>query len=330
MIEFAKENEENKKQLTAIVSKATKMNNAIVEKDFYVVLMLYVLFQHSKYGKHFAFKGGTSLSKAYDIIKRFSEDIDLILDWRILGLTNEEIWQDRSNTKQDLFIKKINELAGNWIKNELIPELEATTTKLKIPNLTFSIKDDNQTVIINYPKIFKNDSILPEIRLEIGPLGAWTPNKNIKISSYIAETIPQAFKIPSTTIPVVEAKRTFWEKATILHKEANRIVNKTPTRYSRHYYDLALLAKTNVKNEALSDPELLKQVVTFKQKFYRSNAARYEEATIKNIKLLPKPEQIDDLRKDYQKMRPMFYQNPPAFDEILQILQNLENEIHQL
>lgn len=113
MIEFAKQPERTRREAFIAVGQRLGMNEAIIEKDFYVVLMQEILFRRCNYCNHFAFKGGTSLSKAYGIIKRFSEDIDVVMDWRLLGLSDDEVWQDRSNTQQDKFNREINRQAGS-------------------------------------------------------------------------------------------------------------------------------------------------------------------------------------------------------------------------
>ena len=331
MLDFARRSDKERQEGFQIVAPMMKMNEGIIEKDFYVVLILELLFHHSKFGKSFAFKGGTSLSKGYNIIKRFSEDIDLVMDWSLLGLSDVEAWQERSHRQQEFFNTRINEEAGQWIEKSLVPELIDCLEREELQGFhVFVREEDKQTVIIEYPKHFTSAGILPEIRLEIGPLAAWTPVKDRAITSYIAEKLPNVFSEPSTVIPTVEAKRTFWEKATILHKEANRRHNFTPKRYSRHYYDLYLLAQSEIKEEAFADLDLLNRVVAFKEKFYLDNSAKYEEAGPATLKLLPKEEQLEHLRADYDAMQAMMFEKAPSFDEIMQGLAKLEKEIHQL
>jgi hypothetical protein len=331
MLEFLKIAERDKLEAYKVVADDMNLKEAIIEKDFWVCLMLEVLFKHSKYASNFAFKGGTSLSKAYDIIKRFSEDIDLILDWRVLGYDTDEPWADRSKTAQRKFNDEANERAGKWIREELVPDLNGQFSNLGLSNVLLKIADyDNQTVEVHYPKTFDDDSVLQEIRLEIGPLAAWTPILVQNIQSYVSEILPNIFSEAIVSVPTVEAKRTFWEKATILHKEAHRTVNSTPDRYSRHYYDLYQLSLSEAKIEAFNDLELLDRVVKFKEKFYADNSAKYEDAIPEKLLLLPLENQLEALRKDYTKMQGMMFDEYPSFDEILQGLTKLENEIHNL
>ncbi|SMP38246.1 Nucleotidyl transferase AbiEii toxin, Type IV TA system [Anoxynatronum buryatiense] len=169
-----------------------------------------------------------------------------------------------------------------------------------------------------------------EIRLEIGPLAAWTPVVTKTVEPYAASYKPDLFEKTHTEIRMVSAARTFWEKATILHQEANRSKTKMPARYSRHYYDLYMMAQTPVKSEAINDLALLLRVVQFKQKFYACAWAQYEHATPKEIKLLPREEHMKQLKDDYAKMEAMLFGEIPEFETLLQGLKDLEDEIHAL
>jgi len=304
---------------------------AIVEKDFWVCYMLDYLFHRSKWREALAFKGGTSLSKAYNIIERFSEDIDLILDWRLLGFETEEPWKKRSNTKQDLFNESANEKAAQFLSTEFIDSIRNNISIELGYKVEFYIDDDDkQTVNFVYPQLFSNPSILQQVRLEIGALAAWTPAKEVEISSFAAEQYPQLFSEAHTSICTVTAERTFWEKVTILHKEANRISGKFPERYSRHYYDLYCMYKTKVKENAFLDTVLLNRVVEFKIKFYRCKWAKYEDAIIGTIKLVPDKQYIPELQEDYTRMCNMMYGDIPEYIEVMEVIQKLEFEINNI
>lgn len=307
------------------------MNEAIVEKDFWVCWSLNYLFQHSKWKNRFAFKGGTSLSKSYGLIERFSEDIDLILDWRLLGYSINEPWNDRSKTRQSSFNKEINNKTAIFLNDEFLPCLKRDFTTLLNETFSLSIDDDDpQTVNFVYPQIFEDVSILKIIRMEIGALAAWTPTQNTLITSYAAEKYPKIFKEPSTTVLTVSPERTFWEKITILHKEAFRTNGNFPGRYSRHYYDLHCMNFSDVKLNAFSDLDLLERVATFKNRFYPANSARYDLATPGTMKLMPPDECLPMLEEDYTHMQNMIYGHMPSFSKIMDSIQSLENEINQL
>ncbi len=300
---------------------------AIIEKDFWVVWALDKIFTDEMLNKILIFKGGTSLSKAFNLIGRFSEDIDLILDWR--EVTQEDPNKERdSKSKQVKFNEQINEEAKQYIKERLLPHIE----KLIGPICTCRIDEENPfNINISYPATFKDGYLRNEILLEIGPLASWLPYDSFAISPYIVDVFPTLFDRLSCQVNTILAKRTFWEKATILHQEVNRSEEKPlPLRYSRHYYDLAIMAKANVKNEALADLELLKQVVEFKNKFYPASWAKFNDAKPGSFRLVPSKSRIAELARDYKAMENMIFGKKLLFDEIMDTLKTLENDINAL
>jgi len=331
MLEIAKRSDADRSALFTTTAVKVGMNEAIVEKDFWVSWMLEILFHHCDYSDQLSFKGGTSLSKGYGIIERFSEDIDLILDWRILGYELNEPWESRSNSAQDRFNDKANEKTIVFLEEILMPHLVQVVQEQGIEKYKFYIdKSDRQTIRFVYPQIFVDEALVQEIRLEIGSLAAWTPLTERSITPFVAEQFPQVFSKSNTVVRTVQAKRTFWEKATILHSEAHRIGSKIPQRYSRHYYDLYLLYNSQIKEEAFKDFDLLVKVAAFKQKFYRSNRAKYDEANKEGLKLLPPQESMDDLLQDYESMQSMIFGTVIPFEDIVQGLEKMLEEIKYL
>jgi hypothetical protein len=157
------------------------------------------------------------------------------------------------------------------------------------------------------------------------------PFDNYRIKPYAAEMFPQLFKQADCAVQAIRAERTFWEKATILHHEANRPESSPqPLRYSRHYYDLAMMAVAPVKDAALADFGLLENVVTFKQRFYPRGWAQYDQAKPGTFRLVPSGHVLAAVGKDYVQMRNMIFGRYPSFDEIMGTLQVLEREINDL
>lgn len=309
-------------------------NPAIVEKDFWVCFALDYLFHKSPWPQSFIFKGGTSLSKAYHVIERFSEDIDLIMDWRLLGYGIHEPWEERSRNQQDKFNKKAVADASAFLTTSFAPKMEEDMSGLIGRNVAVRMDPDDKeqcTVNIFYPHVFNTNYIRQEIRLEIGPLAEWVPSHPVKISSIAAEQFPAAFQQAETVVPTVDAERTFWEKVTILHKTAASYEQKgIPARYARHYYDLYQMGHSELKDKAFSRRELLEQDVRFKLKFYYAKNASYETAHCGTIKLVPSTDAINDLRIDYDHMKDMIYGEKPSFDEIMESIRRLEEEINGL
>ncbi len=308
---------------------ASLMNttSAIIEKDFWVVWVLDKLFANDDLQKLLMFKGGTSLSKVFNLIGRFSEDIDLILDWR--EVSDEDPWAEKpSKTQQNKFNNKINEVAKTYIRNKLLPVIQQVLSPVCSCELS---KDDGFTIYVTYPATFKDKYLRSEILLEIGPLASWAPSDVYQVSSYVSQHFPKLFDKPVCQVNAIVAKRTFWEKATILHQEANRPNDKLmPLRCSRHYYDLAIMAKSEVVDSALGDIELLAKVVEFKNKFYPSSWANFDTAKPGSIKLAPNQSRIGELEKDYKAMENMVFDKKLSFEEIVNILQKLEDKINQI
>ena len=308
------------------------MNDAIVEKDFWVCFTLDYLFHCSPWKEAITFKGGTSLSKAFHLISRFSEDIDLILDWRVLGYDKDEPWKKRSNTKQDVFNKEANARAEVFLAETFCPVIkEGLSEAIGREANIYMDGEEKQTVIFAYPKLFTNQATLQVIRLEIGALAAWTPTTTAEITPYAAEQYPAVFGQPSTQVLTVTPERTFWEKATILHHEANRPERLAmPSRYSRHYYDLYRMAQTPVKDIAFAKLDLLKKVVNFKMKFYPRAWAKYAEAVPGTLKLTPPESRLNALTADYNVMKDMLYGDIPSFDSVMYGIKVLEQQINEL
>lgn len=330
MQRFAELPQKDRSDAIVVAAQQLGMEPAIVEKDFWVCWTLDYLFRESSFENSFAFKGGTSLSKGFGLIERFSEDIDLIFDWRLLGYGLDEPWEKRSNTKQDGFVAKINDDAARFLQGTLMPEMQDYIEEQQIGGGSIAIdQKDPQTLRFFYPQSFSDNSILQEIRLETGALAAWTPTTMARITPYIAEEFPDAFKRADAAVRTVSPERTFWEKATILHKEAFRTNGRFPSRYSRHYYDLYKLAQSDVKRHALGNRGLLKSVVEFKMTFWRSNAARYDLCTPGTLRLMPPQDAIPLIEHDYASMRNMIFGDAPDFEEMMSGISRLQDEINE-
>lgn len=319
--------------------------NTIIEKDFWVCWTLKRLFslQH-KDKATLVFKGGTSLSKAFGAIRRFSEDIDLSFDRADLGYTG-----DRDPEKEGISKKKaeklIEALVGDveqHIAEKLFPALRsAIVEQLGEPTKgEWSLEIDAvdaQTVNFHYPTVLPVAEyegmayITPRVKLELGARGDPWPTEEKVIRSYAAEDYPSFFEDPNSTVTVLSAQRTFWEKATALHAEAHRPAETaTPQYFSRHYYDLAMLLDTGEGKTAAADFDLLATVAKHKATFFRSGWANYDTARPGTLQLLPSEARMKDLRADYRAMAPMMFDDkPPAFDDILAKIKTLQETINK-
>lgn len=304
---------------------STKLDIPIymIEKDFWVCWSLSRIFGDSELSRILRFKGGTSLSKAFHLVERFSEDIDLILDWRLV--TQDDPMRNRTNAQQDKFNKRLQTESADYISNQLKEKVAAVFNgECQVT----ADEDDGHILWIEYPHEETYNYVLPRVKLEIGPLASWVPHDVFPIIPYVGEAFPQ-LGIQPFGVPTILAERTFWEKVTILHQEHFRPEKLTvPTRFSRHYYDLFMMSQAPVCQHALSDLGLLRQVVEFKQKFYPRAWARYDLATPSTIRLMPIEHSQKQLENDYIQMKNMIYGVYPAWNEILSGLERLEATIN--
>ena len=319
-----------KNESSVIIGKTSEAKNlspAIIEKDLWVCTILDYLFTKSPWKDSLAFKGGTSLSKAFNLIERFSEDIDLILDWRVIGYETKEPLIEHSNTKQDKINKEFDIKTEEFLRTVFIPKIKEDLAKLINRKLEISYEDE--AVIIGYGNDYTDESILHVIRLEIGAKAAWTPTETATIQPYIAEVYPEQFGDASVSVRTTTPERTFWEKATILHQEANRPDDlPVPPRISRHYYDIYRMAKFGILDRALEQSELLEQVADFKAKFYPRKWAGYELARLGTLRLTPSDAHKEALRRDYVKMAGMIYGERPEFNELMANIAEIEKRIN--
>ncbi|MDR0932687.1 MAG: nucleotidyl transferase AbiEii/AbiGii toxin family protein [Victivallales bacterium] len=315
--------EKDRKAVFATAAAQLRIPVEMVEKDFWVCWTLKKLFDDRELSKKLRFKGGTSLSKVFHLIHRFSEDIDLILDW--CCVTDDDPLAKRSGSKQDAFNKSIQKMAGGYIGDTFCRKVAAA---LEPECRVDPDPRDPHVLLIGYPEAFPKSYITPNVRLEIGPLAAWIPNERFPIRSYVAEAFP-SLEMQPFSIPTILAERTFWEKATILHQEHHRPEEiPAPLRYSRHYYDLFMMGKSDFLRKALERKELLKAVVDFKRKFYPRAWARYDMAVPGTLRLLPAEHSLKLLRDDYKAMRTMIFGDYPAWDDICVFLTELEQKIN--
>jgi hypothetical protein len=318
--------------------------DTIIEKDFWVCWTLKRLFEPQKAdAPTLVFKGGTSLSKAFGAIRRFSEDIDLSFDRADLGYTGDRD-PGREGISKKQAGKLIEDLVGDvekHIAEKLLPALRSAIAKQlgEPPNGEWSLEidpSDPQTVNFHYPTALPKKEyegmayITPRAKLEFGARGDPWPTEEKTIRPYAADDFPGFFEEPDCTVTVLSARRTFWEKATALHAEAHRPKDSpTPQYFSRHYYDIAMLIDTEDGKAAAADFELLEQVANHKAVFFRSAWASYDTARPGTLQLVPSEARLKDLRADYRDMAPMMFDEKPLwFDEILARIQKLQDTIN--
>lgn len=312
------------------------LHPVIVEKDFWVCWLLKQLFTIEKLSGMLVFKGGTSLSKCFNLIQRFSEHLDIAVNFEKLGFSDakDPRQTDLSHTKRAILLKEMLQTCRNYIVDQFLPVLNASIQeKLSENDWQFQVDSvDGNIVEFEYPASLKTglDYILPRVILELGTHAEPVPNENYDIQPYAAEYFPKLFTQTKCSIATVVARRTFWEKATILHAEYHRpLDNPMPLRYSRHYADVAQMGKSEIVDEAIRDIDLLKKVTTHKDMFYHCGWARYNLAVPGSFHLTPPQERLSVIKRDYRDMTAMFFDEPPDIEDILHQLSVLERQINR-
>jgi hypothetical protein len=314
------------------------LSGAVVEKDFWVCWVLKQLFSIEAFAGRLLFKGGTSLSKIFHAINRFSEDIDLAVDYAALGFTGlrDPRREGLSRTKQAKLLAEMLRDCQHYIGNEFIGEFRTRCVETlgADGNWRTGVDDrDPHVVRFHYPTAItaRLAYISPQVVLELGTHAEFIPRDNFTIRPFAAEEFPTLIAEPEVQVTALLAKRTFWEKATILHAQYHRGPEKpVPARYSRHYYDVAMLSGTSIKDEALSALQLLRDVVRHKETFYPAAWARYDLAVPGSLKLVPVGAGVSALRQDYRDMAMMIFGDPPRFENVIEKLTALEGEMNAL
>lgn len=316
----------------------------LVEKDFWVCWTLRRIFTLTAPPAGLIFKGGTSLSKVYRAIDRFSEDVDLSFNRTDLGFGGDDDPTLASSRKRaDKQIEKLQMACSQMIREEFLPQLRESFSGAlgqELSATTWSVELDpedvgGQTLLFRYPPGLSSEGgpsaeyLRPIVRLELGARGEHWPAEEAAVTPYAAEALPAVFQNPRSPVRVLGAERTFWEKATILHALFHQPLDKPlQPRLSRHYYDLVKLHLAGIGPKALANLSLLENVAQHKSVFFRSGSARYDEARPGTLRLVPPAERMSELQSDYQKMGEMIFGDPLTFGNWIAVLGEIEASIN--
>ena len=318
----------------------------MIEKDYWVCWMLGLLFgdlDSREIIPGLVFKGGTSLSKVYSAINRFSEDIDLTIPRQLVGIEgSRDLSSGLSQTKKQQLLASMETECEAFVASEVRSRIETGLENALVadPGSRSRIAvdaSDPQTLLFSYPAALEEGEygvagyVRPVIRLEFGLKNEVWPAHVAQVSPYADEIAPDTVSRTKSDVRVLDGERTFWEKVTILHLEAHREAPRPNAhRLSRHYADVASLADHPIGKQALNQPELLRAVANHKSEYYRTPWARYDEAADGRVKLLPSRATLDELERDYAQMEEMYFTQPPKFSDIVNRLGRLEAEIRAL
>jgi hypothetical protein len=302
-----------------------------VEKDFWVCWTLRELFSLPGHGPHLTFKGGTSLSKGWKLIDRFSEDIDVVIERDCLGFKEEKL----SGKKLD----KLREACSEHIVKKLMPDLKAKLDE-RLPKgskwtLTAAGADkdpDEQTLLFEYPTVFPGSVgyVPPAVKIELGARSETEPADFPAIKPMLADVSDEFLVDGGFAVRSVVPRRTFWEKAMLLHEETYRPAGKArKPRLSRHYYDLWCLITKGIADEAVEDKGLFERVAAHRKDFFRYGWMDYDTLKKGLLRIAPLVEQEAEWRRDYAAMQgEMFFGTPPAFDEVLKTIKRFEKSFN--
>ena len=312
----------------------------MVEKDFWVSWTLAVLFAHPEFGGQLVFKGGTSLSKVFGVIERFSEDIDLSVSPAFLGISEESVEQVDSRNKRTERMQALEAACIERVRTSFVSELERIAReslgKRPVGGDWMEFRVDAAThspvVLFHYPsnELTGFEYLGRSVKMEFGSLTDQRPVGTHAVRSWVAEEFPKPLADFRCELVALDLERTFWEKATILHAEHHRDPAKPiRDRFSRHCSDMAALARHAVVERALARADLRQRVADWKSRFFAATWAHYDLAKPGTFRLVPPHFRLAELEKDYRAMRPMFPAEPPSFAIIIEALRGLENRINQ-
>jgi len=330
MNKWNKIKEKTKVRAYNTIAEKTGMASYAVEKDWWVVQTLSIVFD-MEIGKYLVFKGGTSLSKSWQLIERFSEDIDLAIDRKFYGFDGELSKKQRTDLR-----KKSNKYITDIFYNELIENFK----KKGLNNVEFNIENaissdqDPRIIEIYYPNVIESPGyIKPKIQLEIGSRSLREPYTMKEISSLLDTYYPHTeFSQNSISIPTVNAERTLLEKIFLLHEEFQRPKEKIRlNRLSRHLYDIYQLSNTEFADKILIDKNLYETIVKHRHSLTRVGGVDYNLHQPQNINPLPLPDLIDDWEKDYKTMQEeMIYGSSPDFKIMLSHIQKFIDKLNNV
>ena len=330
---YANLNSEQKLSVLNQVNVKNGQDLQTIEKDWWVTQVLRVLFSQP-YAEHLSFKGGTSLSKAWNIIERFSEDIDIAISREYLGFAGELSRTQVSDKLRRAACSFVREKMQNDVREGLVAMGIAPENFSVHVNITSVSTTDPEVIYVDYQSALPNSEYIAHIvKVEVGGRSMFEPLQSVMLSSIIDETFPNAaFVEPSFAVSVVRPERTFLEKVMLLHEEFAKPMAEVRTeRMSRHLYDLERMLHTDIAERALRDEALYRAVVEHRRKFVNLKGFDYDTLYPQSLSLEIPADVLPLWRKDYENMQgSMIYGKSVSFDELLTEIRQLNARIRQL
>jgi Nucleotidyl transferase AbiEii toxin, Type IV TA system len=311
-----------------------------VEKDYWVCRVLGPVMKSNRDEPRRVFKGGTSLSKGFGLIERFSEDIDIVLarDDLIVGSGNEAVDAGLSERQRRTRFSKLRKAARNFLHGPFIDTLRS-----ELPSCDIEVGPDRygMTILVSYPTLFPiavggERYNQPTVKIEANIKAADFPVLRKHINPYVSEVLPaDDWSLTLRSVTVLSPERTFWEKVMAIHarhcqhRDSGKI-DFDAKKVSRHYYDLAMLLQTAYGRRALKDLQLMAdtrehdKIVYFEEKWRCS-----DEAKPGTLFVLPPDDVRKQLEEDFQAMQGMVYgAEIPSFEWVIDQLRKIDQAVN--
>jgi predicted nucleotidyltransferase component of viral defense system len=339
-MEFLKLPEQERLEVFRQIHYKMNLNEVAVEKDWWVTAILRALFA-LPYAENISFKGGTSLSKCFNVIERFSEDVDIAINREYFGFMG-----DTFTVKQisKLLRKAACKFCRNTLQYDLAKQLEEYGISPDLFSIEMNITDvttvDPEKIFIQYKSLFIDNQvnnsesyIKPVVVLEINGRSMKEPLEKVEIQSFIDEIFPQAtFAEKPFAINVVAPERTFLEKVCLLHEEFAKADTEKirVNRMSRHLYDIARMLDTPIAEKALNNTELYRNIIAHRRMFIAMKDFDYDTLFPDKINIVPPESVIAKWDEDYRKMQAMIYGEYPAFSAMIDKIKQLNEKINRI
>ena len=328
---FLRLSAEEKREACRIAEARISLRAASIEKDFWICWTLRELFALPGIGEHLTFKGGTSLSKGWKLIERFSEDLDVTVDRTHLGFGGDQSPEVAPSANQrNRRLDALQEACCAYTRDTLAPALARRIAEQVSGGGLVPDPDDPLSVLFEYPSVFPAGTYLrPYVKVELGARSDIDPSETPEIRPYLAEALPEATGHSAFNVRALSPKRTFWEKAMLLHEETSR-ADGPKARLARHYYDLWCLIRAGVGAAAADDHDLFDRVAAHRAIFFRKGGGAQDTLRRGSLRLMPTREHYPTWQRDYDAMREvMFFGETPEFIEILMSIEEFQNKFNQ-
>ncbi len=348
--EFQAQDDETRRGVFTQAASRVGITEFLAEKDYWVCRVLDILMREPPWIPKRFFKGGTSLSKGYGYIERFSEDVDIVFNRHSLKDENGRKFQGNddpadpdaqlsNNQRRDRF-DELLAACGRHMAGPLTDKLARL-----LPECRIVLSDaDGQTLFVRYPSLFMDvdldadeaedvDYFRPRIKIEGGARSAQSPATERRVAPYIQAELQGRLDLAIEKVTMISPERTFLEKISIIHgincgfRDQNRLP-RDRDRISRHFYDIAKMSQVQAGQRAMSDQELLADVREHNQLAFRRAWARYDELNFGQVQIVPQAGIIEVLRRDYVRMQDMMFGERPTFDWILARLQEVDERMN--